>query len=201
MLNGIIISGCSGVGKSTVIRRMLELHPEFTFSISCTTRKPRKGEADGVHYHFISHEEFERRIEDGYFLEWEKVYTDYYGTPKAVIDEAERAPKVVIFELDTRGALVLKQKYPQFTTVALLPPSIEDLSRRLSMRGSEDEKSLAERRLYTKEELHRLQKSDYAIVNEDIAQTVKALETIILSLNFRTRYAESHIEGLLKSLR
>jgi len=190
MLNGIIISGCSGVGKSTVIRRMLELHPEFTFSISCTTRKPRKGEA-----------EFERRIEDGYFLEWEKVYTDYYGTPKAVIDEAERAPKVVIFELDTRGALVLKQKYPQFTTVALLPPSIEDLSRRLSMRGSEDEKSLAERRLYTKEELHRLQKSDYAIVNEDIAQTVKALETIILSLNFRTRYAESHIEGLLKSLR
>ncbi len=201
MLNGIIISGCSGVGKSTVIRRLLELHPEFTFSISCTTRKPRKGETDGVHYHFISHDEFERRIEDGYFLEWEKVYTDYYGTPKAVIDEAERAPKVVIFELDTRGALVLKQKYPQFTTVALLPPSIEDLSRRLSMRGSEDEKSLAERRLYTKEELHRLQKSDYAIVNEDIAQTVKALETIILSLNFRTRYAESHIEGLLKSLR
>jgi len=201
MLNGIIISGCSGVGKSTVIRRLLELHPEFTFSISCTTRKPRKGETDGVHYHFISHDEFERRIEDGYFLEWEKVYTDYYGTPKAVIDEAERAPKVVIFELDTRGALVLKQKYPQFTTVALLPPSIEDLSQRLSMRGSEDEKSLAERQLYTKEELHRLQKSDYSVVNEDIAQTVKALETIILSLNFRTRYAESHIEGLLKSLR
>lgn len=201
MLNGIIISGCSGVGKSTVIRRLLELHPEFTFSISCTTRKPRKGETDGVHYHFISHDEFERRIENGYFLEWEKVYTDYYGTPKAVIDEAERAPKVVIFELDTRGALVLKQKYPQFTTVALLPPSIEDLSQRLSMRGSEDEKSLAERRLYTKEELHRLQKSDYSVVNEDIAQTVKALETIILSLNFRTRYAESHIEGLLKSLR
>jgi guanylate kinase len=178
MLNGIIISGCSGVGKSTVIRRLLELHLDYTFSISCTTRKPRKGEIDGVHYHFIDHAEFERRIEDGYFLEWEKVYTDYYGTPKTVIDEAERFPKVVIFELD-----------------------IEDLAKRLSMRGSEDEKSLAERQLYTKEELHRLQKSDYAIINRSIDDTVGALETIILSLNHRTRFAEGHIEGLLKALK
>ena len=201
MLNGIIISGCSGVGKSTVIRRLLELHPEYTFSISCTTRKPRKGETGGVHYHFIDHAEFERRIEDGYFLEWEKVYTDYYGTPKTIIDEAERSPRVVIFELDTRGALVLKQKYPQFTAVSLLPPSIEDLAKRLSMRGSEDEKSLAERQLYTKEELHRLQKSDYAIINHSIDDTVEALETIILSLNHRTRFAEGHIEGLLKALK
>lgn len=201
MLNGIIVSGCSGVGKSTVIRRLLELHLDYTFSISCTTREPRKGEIDGVHYHFIDHAEFEQRIEDGYFLEWEKVYTDYYGTPKTIIDEAERSPRVVVFELDTRGALVLKQKYPQFTTVGLLPPSIEDLSIRLSMRGSEDEKTLAERQLYTREELHRLQKSDYAIINRSVDDTVKALETIILSLNHRTRYAEGHIEGLLKTLK
>ncbi|OGK11641.1 MAG: guanylate kinase [Candidatus Riflebacteria bacterium RBG_13_59_9] len=200
MINGIIISGCSGVGKSTVIHRLLEMHPEFTFSISCTTRQPRPGEKSGVHYNFISQEEFMRLVEQKYFLEWEKAYTDYYGTPREALEAIEGMVKVVMFELDTRGAVNLKEKFPQFTTIALLPPSIEDLTRRLVQRGSESADTIASRQKHLREELQRLLTFDFALVNEDIEETVSAVERIVLSLNYRTKHAARHIEKLLEAL-
>jgi guanylate kinase len=201
MINGVIISGCSGVGKSTVIHQLLQMHPEFQFSVSCTTRPPRPGEEEGVHYDFITHEEFERRIKEKYFIEWEKVYTDYYGTPKAVVDCAERVPKVVIFELDTRGALNIKNKFPQFTTIALLPPTIDDLSDRLIQRGSETKDTISRRQEYIREELQRMQSFDYALINSDADESASLVELIILSLNNRIKYFTKHIEQLLDCLR
>jgi guanylate kinase len=201
MINGVIISGCSGVGKSTVIHKILATHPEFHFSVSCTTRAPRPDEEDGVHYKFINHAEFERRIKEKYFIEWEKVYTDYYGTPKAMVECNACLPKVVIFELDTRGALNIKAKFPQFTTIALLPPTIEDLSQRLIQRGSETRATISRRQEYIREELQRMQSFDYAIINSDADESAALAERIILSLNNRLKYFTKHIEELLDSLK
>jgi guanylate kinase len=200
MINGVIISGCSGVGKSTVIHKLLELHPEFFFSVSCTTRAPRPGEADGVHYTFISREEFEKRIKDKYFVEWEKVYNDYYGTPKSIMEGIEGQIKIVIFELDTRGALNIKAKFPQFTAIALLPPTIEDLTDRLIRRGSETRESISSRQEYLREELQRLTSFDYAIINADADESAALVERIVLSLNNRIKFYGKHIEKLLDSL-
>jgi len=201
MINGVIIGGCSGVGKSTIIRRLLQAHPEFRFSVSWTTRKPRPGEEEGIHYHFAETEEFERLIEEKRFLEWEKVYQDYYGTPREVLESDGDEIAVVIFELDTRGAINLKEKYPQFSTIALLPPSIEDLRTRLTQRGSETEETLNSRQAYLQKELQRLLTFDFALINKDIDETVKLVERIILSLNSRTKFVAPHIERLLAGLK
>jgi len=181
MINGVIIGGCSGVGKSTIIRRLLKAHPEFRFSVSWTTRQPRPGEEEGVHYHFTTAEEFERLIEEKYFLEWEKVYQDYYGTPREVLESDGDEIIIVIFELDTRGAINLKEKYPQFSTIALLPPSIEEA--------------------YLQKELQRLLTFDFALINENLDETVSRAERIILSLNNRTKFIAPHIEKLLDALK
>ncbi len=200
MINGVIISGCSGVGKSTVIRKLLGLHPEFFFSVSCTTRQPRAGEICGTHYNFISREEFEKRIKEKFFVEWEKVYNDYYGTPKSILEGIDGQIKIVIFELDTRGALNVKSKFPQFTTVALLPPTIEDLTARLIQRGSETRETISSRQEYLREELQRLTSFDYAIINSDADETAALVERIVLSLNNRIKFYGKHIEKLLDSL-
>jgi len=201
MINGVIIGGCSGVGKSTIIRWLLKTHPEFRFSVSWTTRKPRPGEEEGIHYHFTETEEFERLIEEKYFLEWEKVYQDYYGTPRKVLESDSNEITVVIFELDTRGALSLKEKYPQFSTIALLPPSIEDLKARLTQRGSETEETINSRQVYLQKELQRLLTFDFALINENLDESVKLVERIILSLNNRTKFITPHIEKLLDGMK
>ena len=201
MINGVIIGGCSGVGKSTVIRRLLQAHPEFRFSVSWTTRQPRPGEEEGVHYHFTTAEEFERLIEEKYFLEWEKVYQDYYGTPREVLESDGDEITVVIFELDTRGAVSLKEKYPQFSTIALLPPSIEDLRKRMAQRGSETEETINSRQAYLQKELQRLLTFDFALINENLDESVKLVERIILSLNNRTKFNAPHIEKLLNRMK
>jgi guanylate kinase len=201
MINGVIIGGCSGVGKSTVIRRLLQAHPEFRFSVSWTTRKPRAGEEEGIHYHFTSREEFERLIAENGFLEWEKVYEDYYGTPKEVLEAEGDETTVVVFELDTRGALKLKEKYPQFSTIALLPPSIEDLRKRLTQRGSETTETITRRQAYLKKELQRLLTFDFALINEDLEESVELIGRIILALNNRTKLIAPHVEKLLSDLK
>jgi len=200
MINGVIISGCSGVGKTTIIERLLRQHPEFVFSVSCTTRAARPGEQNNIHYEFITREEFERRIEQKYFLEWEQVYLDFYGTPKHVLETAEGTTKVVIFELDTRGAVNLKEKFPQFSTVALLPPRLGDLAERLIQRSSETVQTIKARQEHLREELQRMKTFDFAVVNSEIDETVAVVERIVLCLNYRTKYALNHIEGLLKTL-
>ncbi len=201
MINGVIIGGCSGVGKSTIIRRLLQAHPEFRFSVSWTTREPRPGEEEGIHYHFTSTEEFERLIEENGFLEWEKVYEDYYGTPKEVLESDSDEITAVIFELDTRGAIKLKEKYPQFSTIALLPPSIEDLRKRLTQRGSETEETIARRQAYLQKELQRLLTFDFALINDNLEETVQLVRRIILALNNRTKFVAPHVEKLLDDLK
>ncbi len=197
-MNGIIVSGCSGVGKSTIIRNLLELHPEYVYSVSYTTRSPRKGEIDGRDYVFVSKEEFEQKKKEHFFIEYEEVYGAYYGTPRKVLEAAERSDGVVIFELDTRGALNLKSKFPQFSTVAVVPPSIKTMTKRLNARGAGSKEDADARLKSILEELHRLKTFEYCLINDDLGEAVRNLETIVNAQRFRAEFAGSIFDKLLR---
>jgi len=200
MINGIVVSGCSGVGKTSVIKRLLELHPEFAFSVSYTTRPPRPNEVDGKDYHFVTRQEFEKEVHNRRFLEWEEVYGHHYGTPKLPPEEEEAALRVVLFELDSKGALNLQQKFPQFTTVAIIPPSVEAIETRLRARGSETDEGIAERRQHIAEELRRLQHLSYCVVNDDLDLAAREVESIILAQFHRLPFLGAKIDELLELL-
>lgn len=200
MINGIVISGCSGVGKTTIIKRLLELHPDFVFSVSYTTRPPRDNEIDGKDYHFVSREEFEHKAQERFFLEWEEVYGQYYGTPKLPSDEEAEAMRVVIFELDPKGAVNLQQKFPQFTTIAIIPPSVDAIESRLRSRRSETDESIDERRRHVAEELRRVQHLSYCVVNDDADVAAREVESIILAQFHRLSFLGAKIDELLDDL-
>lgn len=141
----IVISGYSGVGKSTVINHMFKQMPNLKFSISCTSRKPRKGEVDGLDYIFVSEDEFERRIERGEFVEYTKTFTNYYGTPKSEIDGALAQGNDLLLDINSVGAKNIKKSYPDCLTVFITPPSLDVLKERLKNRGSENEESFRRR--------------------------------------------------------
>lgn len=141
----IVISGFSGVGKSTVIRYMFEQMPNLRFSISCTSRAPRKGEVDGKDYFFISVDEFKRRVENDEFAEHTQTFTNYYGTPKSEIDKAINAGNDLLLDINSVGALNIKKCYPNCLTIFINPPSLDVLKARLKGRGSESEDSFKKR--------------------------------------------------------
>ncbi len=141
----IVISGFSGVGKSTVINYMFEKMPNLRFSISCTSRKPRKNEVDGVDYLFVSEEEFEYRIEQNDFVEYTKTFANYYGTPKSEIDKALAGGADLLLDINSVGAKNIKKHYPDCVCVFINPPSIDVLKQRLKGRGSESEDSFKRR--------------------------------------------------------
>lgn len=141
----IVISGYSGVGKSTVINYMFKQMPNLKFSISCTSRKPRNGEVDGIDYFFVSEDEFEQRIARGEFVEYTKTFTHYYGTPKSEIDAALAKGYDLLLDINSVGAKNIKKIYPECLTVFINPPSIEVLKERLKGRGSESEESFKRR--------------------------------------------------------
>ncbi|MCX6639218.1 MAG: guanylate kinase [bacterium] len=176
----IILSSPSGGGKSTIIRRILSLHPDFAYSISATTRPPRPGEIYGAAYCFLSRAEFETRLERSEFLEWEEVYGDYYGTPRKYAEEAVAAGRSVLFDLDVKGALKLKSAIPHIVLIFIMPPSLQVLEARLRQRASEDEAHLKKRLDLAVWECSQAHKFDHVIVNNNLEEAVKAVEDIIL---------------------
>ena len=200
MINGIVISGCSGVGKTTLIKRLLELHPDYVFSVSYTTRKPRSGETEGVDYYFVSQQEFEEKKRNRFFLEWEEIYGHLYGTPSFTTKESHNGIQAVVFELDSKGALNLQQKFLQFTTIAIIPPSIDTTEARLRMRGSESEEDIAERRMHIAEELRRLQHLSYCVVNDDMETAARELESVVSAQFHRAPFRGPRIDELLEQL-
>jgi guanylate kinase len=175
----VVISSPSGGGKTTVIRNLLDRNPDFVYSISATTRPPRPGEKNGEAYHFYSRGEFQRRIKQGEFLEWEEVYGDYYGTPKEFAVEAASRGKTVLFDLDIKGALKLKRNYPRSLLIFIMPPSMEVLEQRLRERSTDDEARLKRRLQEAENEIRSASRFDYVVVNEDLEETIRRVETII----------------------
>ncbi len=177
----IVISSPSGGGKSTIIKRLLEKDKNLTYSVSATTRPPRGDERNGEAYWFLSREEFIEKRDHGDLLEWEEVYGDFYGTPKKFTEVAVTAGLDVLFDLDVKGALKLKQSYPDALLIFLMPPSLEILERRLQQRGTEDNSQLQRRLTEAKIECEQASKFDYVVVNDNLEETVSKIEQIIRS--------------------
>lgn len=175
-----VISGCSGVGKGTVINEFMERNSDdFILSVSCTTRNPRPNETDGVNYFFISKEEFEQNIKDGKFLEYANFAGNYYGTKKKYIQQKMDEGYNVLLEIDTQGALQVKEKMPESILIFIAPPSIEELEHRLRGRHTEDEETIQKRLAQVKIELERSQKYDYTVINDNIERAVEEIESIV----------------------
>lgn len=161
-----IISGPAGSGKGTIVKRVREL-AEFDFSVSATTRAPRPGETEGVHYFFTDKEEFKRKIAAGEMLEHAEYVGNYYGTPKKPVDDALSAGKNIILDIDVQGALQVKTKMPEAVMIFVLPPDFETLMRRIRGRGTESEEIIAKRMEKARFELQCFDRYDYAVVNRD----------------------------------
>ncbi len=174
-----VISGSSGVGKGTVLKRFLEKNPDFMLSVSCTTRTPREGEIDGVNYFFLSKDEFKNCIDNDKFLEWAEFAGNFYGTKKKFINQCLAEGKNIILEIDTQGALKVKKQMPESVLIFICPPSLETLENRLRGRHTEDEETIQKRLKEVKEELKRAENFDYKIVNDNLENAVSELEKII----------------------
>lgn len=161
----VILSGPSGVGKDAVITKMKELGFPFYYAVTATTRPRRTGEQDGIDYYFLSEEEFHEKIKANQLLEWAKVYGNYYGVPKKQLDEAFKSGQDVIVKVDVQGAATIKQVLPEAVFIFLMPPSMEELERRLRQRHSESLTELTLRLETAREEMKSLALFDYAIVN------------------------------------
>lgn len=162
-----IISGPAGSGKGTVVKEIINNHKDIALSVSATTRKPRPGEENGVHYYFISKEEFEGRIERGEILEYTTYCDNYYGTPLKEVKRALNHGQDIILEIEVDGAMQVKKKVRNSVAIMLTPPDGETLERRLRNRGTETEEVIKWRLARAKEEILLLPKYDYSVVNED----------------------------------
>ena len=176
----IVLTAPSGSGKTTIARYTIGAFPELQFSISATTRSPRDYEEDGVHYHFLTKEEFERRISAGDFLEYEEVYPGcYYGT---LISEITRIDQYgpILLDIDVKGAMRVKELFiDSATTIFIYPPSLEELKQRLVQRGTESEEWLSTRLNRAKEEMQYKDKCDHVVVNDDLERAVEETLNIV----------------------
>ena len=183
----LIVSGPSGVGKGSVCAALIAKDPNTVFSVSATTRSPRRGEIDGKDYYFISKEEFLLKIDHGDFLEWAEVFGNYYGTPVAEIQRLLHEGKNVLLDIDTQGANQVRTVCPEGVSIFILPPSFAELERRITARGSETEEMRAIRLSQAEQEIRLAEQYDYSIVNNDIEETADAVLDIIAQVKAERR--------------
>lgn len=174
-----IVSGPSGVGKSTVLKALLEKRSDLYFSVSATTRTPREGEVDGVHYHFLDVDTFRKWISNEEFLEYAEYVGNFYGTPKRYVDEAMNHGRDVILDIEVQGALQVSSKRPDTVRIFIAPPSWEELERRLTERGTDEPDKVQKRLLRAKVEFQTAYTYDYFVINESVDTAVRELEAII----------------------
>lgn len=177
----IILSGFSGSGKGTVVKKLVEKYDKYALSISATTRGPRDNEVENVSYFYITRQEFEELINQDKLLEY-AVYSDnYYGTPAEYVYEKRNAGYDVILEIETQGALKVKEKCPESILIFMMPPSIEELRKRLTDRGTETEEEINKRLQQAKRETKVMDRYDYLIINDNVDDCVELLHNIIVS--------------------
>ena len=181
----IVISGASGTGKGTVCKELLARERGLAYSVSATSRAPRAGEQDGREYYFRTRAEFEKMIAAGEFLEYADVYGNYYGTPLAPIEARRAAGEDILLEIDTQGALNVMERCPDGTFIFLLPPSLEELRRRITGRGTETAESLARRLAATRDEILLGKRYRYAVLNETVEAATDRIQTILSAERLR----------------
>lgn len=174
-----VISGSSGVGKGTIIKKFLEKNPEFKLSVSCTTRQKREGEVHGVNYYYLTREDFMNAVENGDFLEWAEFSGNCYGTNKKFVEQCLENDENLLLEIDTKGALQVKDKMENAVLIFILPPSLEELERRLRGRGTESEEAIQKRLATVESEIENSKQFKYTVVNDVVDRAVEEIENII----------------------
>ena len=199
-----IVSAPSGAGKTSMVRALMERDPDLGFSVSHTTRPPRPGEVDGRDYHFIDVPTFERMVEEGAFLEYAKVFDNYYGTSRAAVEAQLAEGRDVFLDIDWQGARQVRQAWPEAVSIFVLPPSREALEARLRGRGTDSDEVIAGRMARAVDEASHYDEYDYLIVNDDFETAVGDLGAIVRARRLRlpaqqVRHADM-IAGLLASV-
>ncbi|WP_300456568.1 guanylate kinase [Accumulibacter sp.] len=182
-----IVTAPSGAGKTTLVRRLLENDPRIRLSISHTTRSPRAGELEGIAYHFIGVSDFLDKIGRGEFLEWARVHGNYYGTSGNGIAVALQSGQDVLLEIDWQGAEQVRRLFPAAIGVFILPPSLDELERRLRDRGTDTAETIARRMAAAREEMRHVGEFDYVIINDDLQRALDDLSAVVVAS--RLRYA------------
>ena len=175
----IVVSAPSGTGKGAIIEKLLDDDKNITHSISTTTREPRKGEIDGLSYYFLSRHEFEDMISKGALIEWDEYVGNYYGTPKKYIDERTAAGGDVVLDITVAGAVNIKKECPEAVMIFVLPPSIEELERRITRRGTDSPEAIKSRLDYAYAEFRHVNKYEYVVVNDNLDRAAEEVKTII----------------------
>ncbi|SEN16286.1 guanylate kinase [Lihuaxuella thermophila] len=181
----IVVSGPSGVGKGTVCSALRKRMPELTYSVSATTRAPREGEKEGVNYFFKTVPEFKKMIENDELIEWAQYVGNYYGTPRRFVEETLKEGKDILLEIEVQGALQVKQRFPDGIFVFLLPPTMEELKKRILYRGTETEESLASRLGVAEDEFKHIHHYDYVVINDVVEQACERIQAIITAEHCR----------------
>ena len=198
----IIISGYSGTGKGTVVKRLLEKYDErYALSISATTREPRDGEIDGREYFFKSKEEFEEMIANEELIEHACYVDNYYGTPKSYVEDRLNEGRNVILEIEIQGALKVKELFPDSVLIFLLPPSVEELEKRLRSRGTETDELVNARLARAVVESESVYNYDYIVINDDIEECVDTINGIIPVEKLRVSHQRSSIKKIEDDLK
>ncbi len=178
----IVLSAPSGGGKTTLAHRLRGQFPEAKFSVSHTTRAPRGAEQNGRDYHFVDTTTFHQMVERGDFVEWAEVYGHFYGSSRHMIDESLKPKGIAVFDIDVQGGTAIKRKYPDTIQIFILPPSLEDLERRLRQRGTDSSDAIHRRMLSARAEIERgTQSYDYLIVNDQLDQAFEELKSIVIA--------------------
>lgn len=175
----IVVTGPSGVGKGTILARLLERHPELYRSISVTTRSPRQQEIDGKDYYFVSRDQFKQMMARGELLEWAEFAGNYYGTPRAPVEAQIAQGKCILMEIELKGARQIYQTFPKAVRIFILPPSLEVLEQRLRDRAQDSQEAIARRLCCAEEELKAASEFDFQITNDHIETALNQLETIL----------------------
>lgn len=191
----IVLSGPSGVGKSTVLQALLAQNDNIYFSVSATTREPRPGEQDGVHYHFMDVDTFRKWIVNDEFLEYAEYIGNFYGTPKKYVDAAMNRGKDVILDIEVQGAIQVTSKRPDVVRIFIAPPSWAELERRLKERGTDSDEKIEKRLLRAKVEFQTAHTYDYFVINDTVENAVGELNAIITAEHCKPQERMEIISG------
>jgi guanylate kinase len=195
----IVISGFSGVGKGTVVKRLVSDYG-YDLSISATTRAPREGEEHGREYFFMDRSEFENLIDYGGFIEWAQYVENYYGTPRKYVEDSLAAGKNIILEIEVMGAMKIKEQYPDALLIFISAPDIPSLRERLKGRGTESEETITKRLKRATEESTDMDKYDYIVVNDDLEECIKTVNSVIVGYSCRRENNQEYIKDIRTQL-
>jgi guanylate kinase len=193
----VVVSGFSGAGKGALMKKLVARYDRYALSVSMTTRPPRLGEADGREYYFVSRERFEETIAAGGLIEYATYADNYYGTPSEYVEREQNTGKDVILEIETQGALKVKERFPEALLLFVVPPSIDELRRRIAKRGTESSEDIEKRLRWARKEADSIERYDYIVINDDLDECVEYLHSIITA----ARSAPGHNREFIEQLR